>query len=306
MSRPASPSANPFLAEGARICFSQRAVLRASALLVAILGCVLVLWWPRGPVASSLQPLAGPRTLTVVSVSLLAALAWLSARLGAEDHASSSFISMEGYVGLVAGDDARLRCRAVATVIRGKLAFGLVHTIFLLALGSPFVLAAVGVSGASFTTGLCILLVAGAAATGFRMLGLFLLTALPGHALVRDMVMLVAGAAGLAACTALLPAASPLSALLALAAAVDPPAVGWIPGPALPFYLVSVIMSLLVAVLFAAGASASLSAATKARNGTRDGSARSGAPEKNARSGAPEKDARSGAPEKDARSGAQV
>jgi hypothetical protein len=254
----ARPRANPFFLEAARACFSRRPILRASIAAAAVLGCLFVLWWPRGPIVSSLPPLAGPRTLTVVSVGLLAALAWLSARLGAEDYAAGSFIPAREY--------AAITPRAAGTVVRGKLGFGLLHTVFLAALGAPFVLASAGVSRVPLEAGLLILVVAAAAAAAFRALGLFLLCVLPSHGLVRDMIMLAAGAAAAALSTALFPAGSPVSAVLALsgAGAVPPPL--RVPGAELSFWLVSVIMSLLAAAVLAAGASASLAAAGKARN----------------------------------------
>lgn len=250
--------ANPFLVEAAKACFSERPILRSCLVAAALLAGLLVLWWPRGPVASSLPPMPGPRTLAVVSAGLLAVLAWLSARLGADDLAPGSFIPAREY--------ARLTPGAAGSVVRGKLGFGLAHTAFLVALGSPFVLAAAGVSGASPGAALRILAVAGAAAFAFRALGLLLLSLLPGHILVRDMIMLGAGAAGLALCTALFPAGSPLSALLALAGAAPPSPVPFLPAAVLPSWLVSVITSLVAAGVLSAGALASLAAAGRARD----------------------------------------
>jgi hypothetical protein len=250
--------ANPFLVESAKACFSERSILRACIVSASVLAGLLVLWWPRGPIVSSLPPMPGPRTLVVVSAGLLAVLAWLSARLGADDLAPGSFIPVREY--------ARLTPGAAGSAVRGKLAFGLLHTVFLVALGSPFVLAAAGVSGASPGAALRILAVAGSAAFAFRALGLLLLSLLPGHILARDMIMLGAGAAGMALCTVLFPAGSPLSALLALAGAAPPPAVPSSPGPAVFFWLAPVITSLVAAGVFAAGALASLAAAARTRH----------------------------------------
>lgn len=250
--------ANPFLVEAARACFSERQILRACVVSAALLAALLVLWWPRGPIAASLPPLPGPRTLAVVSLGLLASLAWLSARLGADDYASASFVPVREY--------ARLTPGAAGSVVRGKLAFGLLHTAFLAALASPFVLASAGVSGASLQGGLRILLVAGASAFSFRSLGLLVQALLPSRVLVRDLAMLAAGAAGTGLCTAVFPAASPLAVLLALAGAWAPPAVPAFLGRAFPFWAVPAITSLLAAAAFAGCAWASLARAVKVRN----------------------------------------
>ncbi len=161
---------------------------------------------------------------------------------------------------------ARLTPGAAGSVVRGKLAFGFLHTAFLAALASPFVLASCGVSGASLQDGLCILLVAGASAFAFRSLGLLVQALLPSRVLVRDLVMLAAGAAGIGLCTAAVPAASPLSVLLALAGASAPPAVPAFLGRAFPFWVVPVVTCLLAAAAFAGGAWASLARAAKVRN----------------------------------------
>lgn len=250
--------ANPFLVEAARVCFSERQIQRACVAWAALPAALLVLWWPRGPIAASLSPLSGPRTLAVVSVGLLAVLAWLSARLGADDYAPASFLPVREY--------ARLTPGAAGSAVRGKLAFGFLHTAFLAALASPFVLASAGVSGASLQGGLCILLVAGASAFAFRSLGLLMQAILPSRVLVRDLAMLAAGAAGLGLCTAAVPAASPLAVMLALAGAWAPPVVPAFLGREFPYWAVPVITSLLAAAAFAGGAWASLARAAKVRS----------------------------------------
>jgi hypothetical protein len=241
---------NPFIEEGARIYFSHRAILRTYAVLLAVLAGMLVFWWPRGAVAGSLPPADGPRTLAVVAVGLFVAVAWLSARYGAEDYSSSSFIRMT--------EDVALTPLPLASVIGGKLSFALLHTLFLLALGAPFLLAALGVSGVPPGAAFRILLVVGSSAVACRALGLFLLTVLGEHALIRDLVMLSAGCVSIPASMAAFPPANPVSAILSLSGAANlPPTVGML-GADLPFYLFSVIVSLLGAAVFASAAAVRL------------------------------------------------
>jgi len=250
---------NPFVEEGLRAYFSHAVILRTYVVLLALLGALLFFWWPRGPVASSLFPTGGPRTFTVVAMGWLAGLAWLIARYGAEDYSSGSFIRLREYVTLTPV--------AISTVIAGKLAFSVLHTLFLLALGAPFALASLAVSGVPVVNAARALLVVGAAAVACRMLGLFLLIVLDERSLLRDLAMIAAGLTFIPASLALFPAANPVSAILSLGGASEHPAAVPLLGAAIPFYLFSVIMSLLAAIVCAAALCASLAVVRKARHG---------------------------------------
>lgn len=250
MSGLAGAAINPFVREGARVYFEDRAVLRSYVLLVAVLSCLLAFSWPRGPAAGLLLASAGLRALTVVAIGAFVAVAWISARCGAEDYACASFTRLEDY--------AVLTREPLLRAIAGKMLLAVLHTAFLLALASPFLLAALGVSAAPAGAFTRILLVIGAAAVAFRAFGLLLLVLLGSHALVRDVVMLSAGLLSIPASMALLPAASPVSAILALAGAADLPAAAGLAFLRVPFHAVSVILSLAAAAVFVAAAAARL------------------------------------------------
>lgn len=250
---------NPFVKEGLKVYFSQTTILRSYVVQLAVLAGVLFFWWPRGPVAGSLFPNAAPRTFTAVAMGWLAVLAWLSARYGAEDYSSGSFIPLMEYVTLTPV--------RIATVVAGKIAFAVLHTVFLLALGFPFVLASLGVSSIPPMIAARAFFVVGAAAAACRMAGSFLLVALGRRALMRDLVMLVAAVAAISASMAMFPAANPVSAILSLGGSADYPAAVRLFGATLPFYMISVIMSFFAAIACAAAMSVRLAVARKARHG---------------------------------------
>jgi hypothetical protein len=250
---------NPFVKEGLQVYFSHATILRTYVVLLAVLGALLFFWWPRGPLAASLFPGAAPRTFTAVAMGWLAVLAWLSARYGAEDYSSGSFIPLREYVTLTPV--------AIGTVVAGKLAFATLHTLFLLALGAPFVLASLAVSAVPMPDAARAFLVVGAAAVACRMLGSFLLVALGERSLVRDLAMLAIACVAVPASLALFPAANPVSAILSLGGAVDSTEAVRLLGATLPFYLFSVIINLLAAIACAAAMSVCLAVARKARHG---------------------------------------
>jgi hypothetical protein len=100
-----------------------------------------------------------------------------------------------------------------------------------------------------------------------RILGLFLLVVLDERALLRDLAMIAAGLAFIPVSMALFPAANPVSAILSLGGASEHPAAIPVLGAVLPFYLFSVIMSLLAAIVCAAAVCAGLTVVRKARHG---------------------------------------
>ncbi len=254
-----SRAPNPFVQEGFKVYFSHAMILRTYVVMLAILGAVLFFWWPRGPVAASFFPNTAPRTFTAVAMGWLAVLAWLSARYGAEDYSSGSFIQLREYVTLA---PAR-----VGTAVAGKTGFAVLHTIFLLALGLPFVLASLAVSAVPPVNAARALLVVGAAAAASRMLGTFLLVALGGRALLRDLLMIAAALAAIPASMAAFPAANPVSAILSLGGSADSPAAVRLLGATLPFYLISVIINFLAAVACGAAMCGRLAVARKVRHG---------------------------------------
>jgi hypothetical protein len=233
---------NPVLRGGLAGAFSRPALLRAYACYLAAMAVVLFFWWPRASLASVFQGGPPPHTFTAAAVGLLACLAWLGTRFGAEDFSPG---------------DASLRDMAALTpvplrvLVTGLLLLAAAHTLFLVALGAPFLAVSLSVSGIPPRSAAAALLLSGSAALAFRTLGILLCTLFTRRAWLRNL-LLGLGALLLALLPLLLfPRASPLVAVLALGA-------GPAPGGARVQWGIAAAADGGLAALFAAGAALAL------------------------------------------------
>ena len=247
-------AANPFVDEGIRISFSRGKILRAYFLMAAVLSVVLFFWWPAGSFVLDLPAGGGPRTFPSVAIGLCICCAYIGARCGAEDYSPQKRAHLREYVALTPV--------SLFVLVVGKAAFALLHTLFLLALGAPFVLASLAVSGTAADRALGAFLVIGAFSFAFRMYGLLLLALIGARRLLRDMALLASGVLFLVITLTLTPVVNPVSALSGLSTAGPLPAARFL-RVSIPFFLVSVIIDLLAALAFAAGTLASLRAARR-------------------------------------------
>jgi hypothetical protein len=240
-------AANPFLTEGVLTSFTQPGLLRSCLILPGALGLVLPLWWPRGALETALREGHPQDVCTAVSLAFLLCTAYLGARH--ESHQPERRAGLHEYVTLT---PVRL-----SQLVGGKIGFAILHTGFLLLLGSPFLLASLAVSGEGLERGFASLAVIGAAGLALRMLGLLLLAVMEAQRLVRGVMLLFAAAGLLGLPMLMAPAASPVSALLSLAAgslsAGGPTReimLGAIPAP---FFMASVAIDLAAATVLGAG-----------------------------------------------------
>jgi hypothetical protein len=200
----------PLVQEGIKVYFSQALILRTYLLIPAALAVALIATWPQGPVESVLRAGAPMDPFTVVAVAFLLFLVYLGGRYGSEEYSPDSLGNLREYVTLTPA--------SVGSLVAGKAAFAVLHTALLLALGAPFLLASLSVSGApagALGAGLATLASAGLAA---RMFGLFLLALLGQRKLLRSASFIGVFAAYLVVTFLAFPLASPVSALLALRA----------------------------------------------------------------------------------------
>jgi len=251
-----------FVDEGIRNAFSSERLLRAYFLMAAVLSIVLFFWWPTGSIAFDIPSGGGPRTFPSVAIALCFCCAYIGARSGAEDYSPPTRAHLREYV--------RMTPVSLPVLVAGKAAFAALHTLFLLVLGAPFLLASLAVSGVAVGRALGSLLVVGAFSLALRMAGLFLLALLGARRLFRDVILIALGVLCLAATLPFVPAANPLSAITGLSAAGPPPTAIFF-GLAIPIFLVSVIIDLLAAFAFAVGAFASLAAARSGERGEKTG-----------------------------------
>jgi hypothetical protein len=225
--------------EEIRMYLTDRGILRATFAVPVVLGLALLAMWPRGTLEAALRTGAVTDTFPV-------ALLYLGARWGAEDFAADPGVQLREYVTLTPVP--------LFSLVAGRLAAGAVHTLMVLFLGAPFLVAAMAVGGAGVPETLQALAVIGAAGLAARMCGLLALTLLGARGPFRRGLLFVFLAAALAVTFFFAPAVSPLRALATLLK----------PAEGSPSSIAAAAAGLGAAVLLAAGALAALSG-TRAR-----------------------------------------
>lgn len=233
---------NPFIDEGVRIHFGAPRILVSYLLLPCGLGLLLLAVWPRTSFEAVLHAAQLANTFAVVGVGFLLLVLYLSLRYGSEDYAPDSFLKIREYVTLTPAP--------IASVVAGKAWFALLHTLFLLLLGAPFLLASLAVAGVGFGQALAALAVIGSAGLEARMLGLLVRCVVQGGGLRRDLILLPGTATLQAVALMFVPAVSPLSALLDLCPRDSSAPLGRSVGP-LSFTVFCLLAQLAAAVLLA-------------------------------------------------------
>ena len=241
---------NPFFDEGVRSYFAQQTVLRSYLALVGVTGLAFLLWWPRTSFDAVVRTGVVPATFTSVCIGLYLCLTYLGARYGSEGFSPEAQVQLREY--------ALLTPVSLASIAAGKTLFALLHTLFLLALGAPFLLASLAVSGGGLTLLVPALLVVGAATLAVRMYGLLTLVLLERQ-VARNVILALGIVLYLVVSGLTVPAANPITALLSILprdeAAAAPIS---LPFGSIPFFWLSVIMSLLAGLLLAGAVLASL------------------------------------------------
>ena len=232
--------------EEIRMYLTDRGILRATFAVPVVLGLALLAMWPRGTLEAALRTGAVTDTFPVAATCFLLALLYLGARWGAEDFAADPGVQLREYVTLTPVP--------LFSLVAGRLAAGAVHTLMVLFLGAPFLVAAMAVGGAGVPETLQALAVIGAAGLAARMCGLLALTLLGARGPFRRGLLFVFLAAALAVTFFFAPAVSPLRALATLLK----------PAEGSPSSIAAAAAGLGAAVLLAAGALAALSG-TRAR-----------------------------------------
>ena len=256
---------NPFLDEGVRTFFAHEAILRSYLALVGVIGLALFLWWPRATLDAVVRTGVFPGTFTIVCIGLYICLTYLGARYGSEGFSPEARVKVRDY--------ARLTQVSLASIVAGKILFALLHTLFLLALGAPFLLASLAVSGGGLALMLPALLVIGAATFAVRMYGLLTLVLLERQ-IGRDLCLAGGVILFLVVSSLVVPAVNPIAALLSILPR-DEAAEAPISFPigSIPFFSLSAIMSLAAGLLLAGAVLASLGGIRRRerpdKNGTR-------------------------------------
>jgi hypothetical protein len=242
---------NPFIDEGIRTYFSHRTILRSYLVLLAILGVMLLLWWPRASFDTVLRSGGPTDTFVVIAIGMYFCLTYLSARYGSEGYSPDTMVQLREYVTLT---PVRL-----PSVIAGKVTFSVLHTLFLLALGAPFLLASLAVSGVGLEKALDALLLMGAAALAARLYGLLLRTILGDRRLACSVILVVSIGLYIALTLPFVAPLSPVVALMSLSPRDGAaPAILSLPIGTIPFFSFFTVMSLFAGLLLSCGVLASL------------------------------------------------
>ena len=225
------------------IHLTDRGILRSTLAIPIVLGLALIAMWPRGSLETALRTGAVSDVFTVAATCFLLALLYLGARWGADDFAADPGVQLREY--------AALTPVPVISLVGGRLASGALHTLLILLLGAPFLVAAMAVGGADVRQTLRALAVIGAAGLAARMCGLLALALLGARRPLRRGLLFVVLVGALAVTFLLAPDVSPPRALASLLK----------PGDGSASWIACAAASLGAAVLLAAGALAALSGA---------------------------------------------
>ncbi len=186
--------------EGMHAFLTDRRTLRACLYLAAALALVLVAVWPRGPLEAALRSGQATDTFSVVAIAFLVAGLYLGGRFGAEDFSTDPTVQLRELVTMTPVP--------LLSLVAGRLAIGVLHTVVLLLLGAPLLVAAMAVGGAGLPQLLAALCMVGAASLAARMAGLCALSVVGGRRPLRDIVLVLCVIAAAAAAFFLAPAAS--------------------------------------------------------------------------------------------------
>jgi hypothetical protein len=139
---------------------------------------------------------------------------YLGARLGAEDFSTDPTVQLRELVTLTPVP--------LLSLVAGRLAVGVLHTVLLLLLGAPFLVAAMAVGGVGFPQLLRALALIGSASLAARMCGLCALALSGGRRPLRDVILFLAVTGAASAVFFLAPAASAFQNVGALARGGSP------------------------------------------------------------------------------------
>jgi hypothetical protein len=204
--------------DGMRSLLSERRSLRASLLGVIVLGLALLAVWPHGTLDTAIRTGQASDTFTVVSICFLLVLLYLGARFGSEDLSTDTGPRLHEY--------AALTPVSLVSLVFSRAATGMTHTVVLLLLGTPILIASMSVGGAGFAQVGAALALVGGASLAARMWGLLALALAGSHRALRGAILFVGIAGGAAATSFFAPIVSPFRVLATLSHGTD---TAWLP-----------------------------------------------------------------------------
>jgi hypothetical protein len=251
---------NPFIAQDLSSAYTRPQALRSYLAVIAAMSGVLMIWWPRSPLASYLRSGMTPDTFFAAAIGLLGCMTYVSVRFGAEDFAEENSSQIHDFVTLTPVP--------VSSVVAGKLVTAVLHTLFLLVLGLPFLVIGSSVNGTSIAVIGRAALVMGFYALAFRMYAFLAFVLFEPRKVFKDAVLILSALVSLIVTTSAFPPLSPISAILSLNPDNAYPTV-LLPllGTPFPFHAVSVIINALLTAVFSISSGVWLRAVRRAHAG---------------------------------------
>lgn len=157
---------DPVLQEGIQIYFYLNRIRNIYFHYLLILAVILFLVWPSQSFYYYLDFNRHPLSYQIMSIATLIVLSFYSIRLGAQLYSHEDFHTFPEWLNFTP--------ITAAALLRGKVLLAFFHTLFLLTLALPFLLASLSVSGLSFSKFYFSLLVVFTASLTCRIIGLLL------------------------------------------------------------------------------------------------------------------------------------
>ena len=174
---------DPVVQEGMQIYFYLNRIRNIYFHYLLISAVILFLTWPGQPFYYYLDFNRHPSSFQIISIATLIILSFYSIRLGAQLYSHEDFHSFREWLDFTP--------TTAAALLRGKILLSSFHTLFLLTLSLPFLLAGLSISGISISE-LCLsLLVVFAASLTCRIIGLLLAVVLTERPFLLELSLML-------------------------------------------------------------------------------------------------------------------
>jgi len=174
---------DPIVQEGMQIYFYLNRIRNIYFHYLLILAVILFLVWPGQSFYYYLDFNRHPQSFQIISIATLIILSFYSIRLGAQVYSHEDFHTMAEWL--------NLSPTTAAALLRGKIVLSFFHTLFLLTLSLPFLLASLSVSGLSLSELCFSLLVVFTASLTCRIIGLLLAAILTDRPFLLELSLML-------------------------------------------------------------------------------------------------------------------
>ncbi len=174
---------DPVVQEGMQIYFYLNRIRNIYYHYLLILAVILFLVWPNQSFNYYLDFNRHPLSFQIMSIATLIILSFYSIRFGAQMYSHEDFHTIPEWL--------NLSPTTAAALLRGKIIFSFFHTLFLLTLSLPFLLAGLSVSGLSLSELYFSLLVVFSASLTCRIIGLLLAAIFAEHSFLLELSLML-------------------------------------------------------------------------------------------------------------------